>query len=133
MSSEFILQKVGRRRALTLAIIALIAQLLTYSFLKTPWPALAVQALHGPSFGGLWLSSVSFANRMAPEGMGATAQGLISTVLLGLGASAGSLLGGQLLDMGGTSLAFFWSGVLTVLSLAIVLITRVQDRPALDT
>lgn len=132
ISSERVLAKLGRRTVLSIAIIALITQLLTYSFLKEPWLALLIQALHGPSFGGLWLASVSFANKMAPEGMGATAQGLISTVLLGLGASAGSLLGGQLMDLGGSSLAFFWSGILTILALAIILITRVRARRAVD-
>jgi PPP family 3-phenylpropionic acid transporter len=127
MSSDRILGKFGTRNVMVLAMTALAAQLLFYSQLRIPWPALVIQSLHGPSFAGLWIAAVSFANRMAPRGMGATAQGLLSTVLLGLGAIAGSLLGGRLLDLGGSSIAFLWAGLLSTVSLLIVLATRRID------
>jgi PPP family 3-phenylpropionic acid transporter len=127
MSSDRILSSLGTRKLMTLAIAALVVQLLSYSILRVPWPALIIQALHGPSFAGLWMAGVSFANRMAPQGMGATAQGLLSTVLLGLGAIAGSLMGGQLLDLGGSAAAFLWAGLLTVISLLILLTPRRAD------
>lgn len=124
MSSDRILGRLGTRNLMAIAIAALVVQLLSYSVLRVPWPALMIQALHGPSFGGLWMAGVAVANRMAPRGMGATAQGLLSTVLLGLGAIAGSLMGGRLLDLGGSSAAFFWAGLLTVLSLLVLLTAR---------
>lgn len=127
MYSDHILGRLGTRNVLALAITALVAQLLSYSLLRVPWPALIIQALHGPSFAGLWMAGVSFANRMAPQGMGATAQGLLSTALLGLGAIAGSLLGGRLLDVGGSSAVFLWAGLLSIVSLLIVLASRRID------
>ena len=43
-----------------------------------------------------WIAGVSYANEIAPPGMGATAQALFSSTLLGLGNGIGALIGSQI-------------------------------------
>ena len=71
---------------------------LAYSFIKVPWMAIPIQLLHGPTFSLMWFSGVSYADEIAPVGLGATVQGLFSGVMLGIGAAAGAFLGGLLYD-----------------------------------
>jgi tagatose-1,6-bisphosphate aldolase/MFS family permease len=71
---------------------------LAYSFMASPWLALLIQLLHGPTFSLMWIAGVSYADRIAPAGLEATAQGLFSGVLLGVGAATGAFAGGWLYE-----------------------------------
>jgi PPP family 3-phenylpropionic acid transporter len=83
-----------------------IVRVLLYSVIKSPWLVLPVQLLHGPAFSGMWIAGVSYAREIAPEGMGGTAQGLFSGVLLGLGGTLGAFLGGFFYDRIGAAWLF---------------------------
>ena len=54
-----------------------------------------------------WWSSVTQAHKLAPPGMGATAQGLLEGIHWGLGMSVGSLLGGVLYSQLGAVPTFY--------------------------
>jgi PPP family 3-phenylpropionic acid transporter len=101
-----LLARFGTSRLLKIAVVALSLQLIGFSFLEAPWAAPIIQILHGPSFAGMWSAGITIANKRAPEGMGATTQGLFSSILLGMGASVGSLIGGYLFEATGTAMTF---------------------------
>ncbi len=88
---------------------------------------IAVYLLHGVSYSGMWLAGVAFANRLAPPGLGATAQGLFNAVFNGLGFFGGSIFGGLLYDRYGGANLFFWCGLLALLALFLFLLIRSKD------
>lgn len=78
----------------------------------TPGWGVAVQLLHGTSFSALWAASVLYVNRIAPPGLGASAQALFLLAFLGLGKAIGALVGAQLYDsLGGPSMFAIGAGV----------------------
>lgn len=96
--SERLLRRWNVRQLMNVAMLFFAIRALAYSLIKTPWLALPIQLLHGPTFSLMWFSGVSFADEIAPAGLGATAQGLFSGVMLGIGSAAGAFLGGLLYD-----------------------------------
>lgn len=109
--ADRLIQRWGTERLLVVSIFALALQLIAYSLIDEPAFALVVQVLHGPSFAGMWSAGVAIARQVAPKGMGATSQGLFSSILFGVGGIAGSVIGGVLLESVGTSIAFAGAGI----------------------
>ena len=70
------------------------------------WVVTASQLLLGLTFGATLVASVEFADRYAPEGMRATSQALITSLVSGLGRSGGGMLAGALYDGWGPQGAF---------------------------
>ena len=119
--SGWLLRKVGARGLLLLALGAYVVRLLAYTFMPDVWYVLPINLLHGLTFSAMWVAGVSYANQVAPKGLGATAQGLLTGVSMGLGAASGALLGGLMYDSLGpvtlyraaavwvaVGLVFFW-------------------------
>lgn len=104
--SALLLRKIGARGLLLLSLSAYVVRLLAYTLLPPVWLVLPINLLHGLTFSALWVAGVSYANEVAPEGMGATAQGLFNGVMMGLGAAGGALLGGMLYDTLGPLVMF---------------------------
>jgi len=110
-----------RTRQLMLAAVLLFAvRVLAYSFIKIPWVALLIQLLHGPSFSLMWLAGVSYADEIAPAGLGSAAQGLFSGVMLGIGAAAGAFLGGLLYDHVGLVNTFRLTALCTLFAFGVM-------------
>ncbi len=109
--SSRLLRRYNARILLVSALTVFAARLFLYSVFAAPWPILALQLLHGPSFSLLWTAGVAYADRHAPEGFRATAQGLFSTALLGWGGVIGALIGGTLYDAYGAAVMFRWVAV----------------------
>jgi PPP family 3-phenylpropionic acid transporter len=130
-NTDKLLRRLGTHNLLILGVLALALQLIGFSFLKTPWVAPIIQILHGPSFAGMWTAAITIANKRAPEGMGATTQGLLSSVFMGIGWTAGSLIGGYLFDVAGTAMTFRIAGILAVLIFIFLIgIRRTRMLPA---
>jgi MFS family permease len=84
--------------------------------------------LHGPTFAAAWASGVAYVHDLAPEGMGATAQGLFNGMTMGLGAATGAFIGGLLYDGVGAAAMFMWVGIgLLVGALGFALTARTWD------
>lgn len=81
---------------LVIACLAIVLRILICSLAISPWQALALQLLQGPTFALVLVAGVEFASQIAPPGMGATAQGIFSGIFSGLGFASGSVLGGIL-------------------------------------
>ncbi len=117
-----------RYRPLTLILFSMLAsviRLLLYSVIRDPVLALLPQLLHGPSFSLRLVASVSLARRLAPKGMEATAQSIVSATQMGAGGVASALVGGLLFRSLSPPAAFGWVGI--VLS-GLVLVFVVRRR-----
>jgi PPP family 3-phenylpropionic acid transporter len=117
--SNRLINRWGARGLMLIALLAYIVRALAYTVIFEPWMFLAVQLLHGLTFSAMWVAGVSYADSMAPEGLGATAQGIFSSVLLGLGGIAGGLIGGIIYDELGAVAMFRWAAASALLGLVI--------------
>ena len=119
------------RGLLVFALLVFVVRAALLAVVLEPWLILVIQFLHGATFSSILVSGVSYASEIAPPGMSATAQGLFSSVLMGLGASAGALLGGVLFESLGGAGMYFWIGVLVLFSLGVFLLAerRVENTP----
>jgi len=124
-----LLQRWGARRLLLVALAANALRMFSYALMPAAWVVLPIQLLHGLTFSAMWMAGVSYANRAAPPGMGATAQGLLSGISMGLAGATGALVGGQLYENVGPTAMFGWSGVIV---LAGLLFFAIAGRRARD-
>jgi PPP family 3-phenylpropionic acid transporter len=92
--SSRLLKRLGTRKLLVLGASAQALRLLAWSVIGDPYLALSFQLLNGLALGALWMAGVAYAKQIAPEGMGATAQGILSGVYFGFSSAVGALLGG---------------------------------------
>lgn len=118
---RWLLQRFSSRRILLLAIGVYAIRFIGYGLPPTPLAALAVQLLHGLSFGAYLMSSVTLMHELAGRERAATAQGLLTATSLGLGAITGALVGGALLDTIGAVGVFRVAGVGMVVALLVYL------------
>ena len=96
--SGSLLRRLKTRGLFILAMAVTGIRCLLLGVAGSPAGVMAVQVLHGMTFAALLVSGVTYAAENAPPGLGATAQGLFSSVLMGFGAAAGNLLGGILIE-----------------------------------
>ncbi len=119
--SDRMLRRFGARGMLILAMSVYALRLLLYSLSGSAWLVLLIQLLHGFTYSAMWVAGVSYANEIAPPGLGATAQGLFATTTFGISVGIGSLLAGMLYQAWGgrmmylvfalfvtASLGFYW-------------------------
>jgi PPP family 3-phenylpropionic acid transporter len=117
--SDHLMRWLGRRRLLMVALAANAGRVTAYSVIRVPWMVLPVQSLHGLSFSAMWVACVGLAGEMAPPGMGATAQGLLSSVFFGLGGAIGGLAGGLIYERLGFPILFRLAAGFALLGLAV--------------
>jgi MFS transporter, PPP family, 3-phenylpropionic acid transporter len=126
--SDRLLRRWGAQRLMSAAMLFYAIRALAYSFIVVPWEALPIQLLHGPTFSLMWLSGVSYADEIAPGGLGATAQGLFSGVMLGIGSAAGAFLGGFLYDHVGLVSMFRLAAFILLLGLGFILFVEKRNH-----
>jgi PPP family 3-phenylpropionic acid transporter len=123
-----IITRYGINRIIAVAFLLMAIRAFIYAFMPAPWWVLPVNLLlAGPTFALFWAGAVAEANRLAPSGLGATAQGALGSVMFGLGAAAGNFLGGAVFDRyGGAPLmqAVGWA-----LTLTLVIFVALRLRP----
>ena len=105
-----LLNRLGARGLLLFSLGATVVRMSCYALMPAAIYVLPIQLLHGLTFSAMWVAGVSYANRAAPPGMGATAQGLLSGVSMGLAGATGAALGGYLYDIVGPAATFGWAG-----------------------
>lgn len=105
------------------ASIFYIARWLLQAVFPFPWLAIAIQVLHGTSFGFFYVSAVAFVSKTADGKTQATAQSIFGIFCTGIAGIVGNLLNGYLLRYGGPSLMYYvctFSAVLGALCFWIV-------------
>ena len=120
--SDRLLKRFGAAGMIIFSMSLLVLRLLAYSFIQNPLLVLPIQLLHGPTYAAMWVSGVSYAAKYAPRGMGTTAQGLFSGVLLGLSAAVGAFVGGFLYENIGPVAMFRLIGFFVLLGVTFFLL-----------
>ncbi len=100
--SAWLLRRAGPARLLMVGFLAYTVRMFLYSIAPAPEWVLAINTMGGISFALYWVSSVTYANQLAPAGLKATSQGMLTT-LTNLAGIPGSAVGGWLFDVRGPS------------------------------
>jgi MFS transporter, PPP family, 3-phenylpropionic acid transporter len=108
--SDRLLKRFEARHLILFSLIIFSLRAFAYSFMQVPWVVLPIQLTHGLTFSTMWIAGVSYVNEIAPEGLGATAQSLFSSVTMGLGAMFGGFAGGYLYQAVGSAEMFRIAG-----------------------
>ncbi len=104
---------------LAVAMTAMVIRAFAYAGMTAPWQALIISLLHGLSFGLMWIAGVAYADKSAPAGLGATAQGVFNSTVAGLGWASGAFIGGFLLQKFGVAAPFQWAAWSSLLALLV--------------
>jgi PPP family 3-phenylpropionic acid transporter len=128
-ASGALLRKLGARGLLLLGCGTYALRWMLYAQVTSPGLVLAIQLLHGFSYGAYLVGGVVFTGERAPEGLGATAQGLYAGTTMGLAGMAGSLAGGWLYDGVGVANMYRVCSLAAVLALLLMLFSA-RARPA---
>lgn len=91
-------RKVGPDRLIALLIGLYAIRMLLLAVVQSPEAVIALQALHGVTFGGFLVVCVPRAHELARGKHPATVQALLTLAAFGLGNVLGAFLGGALLD-----------------------------------
>jgi len=100
--SRRLLTRWSAKELLIFATVIYVIRAMSLSYIAIPWMILVTQLFHGLTFSVMWVAGVSYADEIAPPGLGATAQGVFSGVFMGVAMAIGTFLGGVLYqDFGG--------------------------------
>jgi PPP family 3-phenylpropionic acid transporter len=122
--SAYIVRKVGSGGLLKIAFFAFIVRWLLLSLIRTPVLALIVQVLHGITFGGYLIGSVTYINDRAAEGIRTTALAIFNLTGFGVGSILGSLLGGFVVEAGGTVWLFRMLSLVALAGFSVFLLSQ---------
>jgi len=75
----------------------------------------AIQALHGLTFGAFYLAAIATLQKLIPSELRATGQGLFIAMVFGLGGALGTILAGTVAELGGGQAAFLTSAGVSLL------------------
>jgi MFS family permease len=128
--SNRLLSRWNERQLISAALLFFAIRALAYSLIVVPWLALPIQLLHGPTFSLMWIAGVSYADRIAPTGLEATAQGLFSGVMLGIGSAAGAFLGGLLYEHVGLVMMFRLAALISLVGMGLVYLVEKRRHKA---
>jgi len=100
------LRRWGARGLLLFSVACFALQAFLFSVMWAPWLLLPLTILHGPSWSAQLTARITYAREIAPDHLGATAQGLIASASSGLAAAVGAVAGGTLYDAAGAPFVF---------------------------
>lgn len=105
------------RGLIMFGLLMLVLRLVIYSVIQSPGWVLLVQLMHGPTFAAIWMAGVAYVAEIAPPGLGNTAQGLLTGVVMGLGSASGAYLGGVLYQSLGFAQMYLYAGLVVLVAL----------------
>jgi PPP family 3-phenylpropionic acid transporter len=114
---------IDRFKALGLLFIGMLItglRMILYALLNFQAGILIFQLLNGLTSPLVLVAAVSYANEIAPDGMKATAQGLVGATMFGFGAAAGGAAGGLLREGVGSQAMFLLLGIVVLLGVGVI-------------
>jgi PPP family 3-phenylpropionic acid transporter len=109
--SDRLLKMWKARGLIAFGLVMIAVRMLGYSWSTSPEIAILFQLLHGPTFAALWMAGVAYVADIAPPGLGNTAQGLFTGVVMGLGSAMGAFIGGFMYQSVGFSRMYLVAGI----------------------
>ncbi|XP_066300436.1 major facilitator superfamily domain-containing protein 6-like isoform X1 [Branchiostoma lanceolatum] len=123
--SGILIRKIGHKQVFQLALFCYAIKFLSYSLIPSTWWVLAIEPLHGITFGAMFSASVTYASLIAPAGMETTMQGIVGAVHFGVGFASGALIGGAIFHVFGGVVLF---RVYAVVCLVSCILYRLMPR-----
>ncbi len=123
-----IVKKLGRERTLVIASIAYALRWAIQWLFPYPPVMVAVQALHGLSFGLFYVAAVEHVAVASGKEMQATGQSLFYMVFSGLGGIVGNLLNGYLYELGGAGTMYVSCMTSALVGSALLYLAIKQNR-----
>lgn len=118
--SDRIAQRFSRPAALIMAYGLLFAANLGKAVAPTPELFLSIGVLKGLGFGLFFVTTVRLVDEQTPEGWGATAQGVLNAVLLGIAPLIATPIGGWIFDRFGAVWVFTIAALLALLAAGVI-------------
>ncbi len=122
------LKRFNPRDLLLVSLIIIGGRLLLYAVSTQAWQILLIQLIHGFTFPLIWMAGVSYADKVAPPGLSATAQGMFGSTLMGVGAALGGLLGGLLLQYFNPAGMYLITGITLLVGALLFFLTRPKEN-----
>lgn len=101
-----VIGRIGRERTMMVAAFVYVLRWGVQALIPLPSVAIAVQALHGLSFGFFYVAAVDYVSEVTDEAMQATGQSVFGIVCGGLAVIVGNLVNGYLLHVGGATMMY---------------------------
>ena len=127
------MKRMGTSGVLCFACFCYMIRFLSYASLYNPQHVLWIEPLHGITYAVMWSTSCNFAHKIAPPGLGASTQGLLSGIHWGLGQGLGGLVAGAIYQHFGPRQLFVGAASAAALALSLMaydlkLARRERDR-----
>lgn len=126
--SSHLIKRMGTLGVLSFACLCYLIRFIAYSLLVHPWAVLFIEPLHGITYAVMWSASASYAHQVAPDGMGASSQGILNGIHWGLGQGIGAVVGGAIFESYGARPMFRITSGLALLSLLLMGLTKWFER-----
>lgn len=120
MIGYWLYKKYGPDRLIAIILLLYAVRMVLLAVVQTPEGVIALQAIHGLTFGGFLVVCVPRAHELASGRHPATVQALLTLAAFGVGNVVGSFLGGALLDH--TRQVYIATAVLMLVVLAVYVI-----------
>ena len=117
---EPLLRRFAPTTLLRFAVLLGIPRWLGTALLPWPWMIVALQVVHGVSFGAFWIAVVALLAKRAPSAIQTSAQTLLSAAVGGLGALLAAAGGGLVLAHAGGRTMFLVDAAVAVLAVLAV-------------
>ncbi|XP_030846428.1 major facilitator superfamily domain-containing protein 6-like [Strongylocentrotus purpuratus] len=122
MFSSKLIDKIGHRGVIGIALFAFVLRFVGYSLLQNPWAVIPIELLHGVTYGSMWPACTSYIHLISPPDMAATMQSLTYSIRGGLGKGIGTIIGGVIYHNYGARNLFRGSAILSLVTLVVYFI-----------
>lgn len=117
------------RQVFLFAVVLALPRWILTAMAREPWVLVALQGLHGITFGAFWLAGVSLVAQRAPKTVANSAQAALGAAVGGLGAGMGMAGGGLIVSSAPTWHLFLWGAGGAVLAILCTLLAlRAWER-----
>lgn len=104
--SGHLIKWIGHHGVLYLTFVCYTVRYLSYSFIPNAWYVLAIEPIHGVTFGAMWAATTSYGGMISPDGLRATVMGLVSATHFGFGRLIAGFGGGAVYSKFGPRVLF---------------------------